>query len=144
MYEFLQYHVGDFMSRNGVVVGRHTLLEEAERLFARHDFNMIPVIDGSRLVGVLTKLDFLKAFSFGNDRLLPHYQEILRQEVGSVMTTDPITMSSDVPLTRVLEKIIETRYRSFPVVDNGMLVGVISREDVVAALRKAAAAKSRP
>jgi CBS domain-containing protein len=144
MYEFLQYHVGDFMCRNGVVVGRHTPLEEAERLFARHDFNMIPVVDGSRLVGVLTKLDFLKAFSFGKDRLLPHYQEILRQEVESVMTTDPITMSSEVPLTRVLEKIVETRYRSFPVVDNGMLVGVISREDVVAALRKAAAGKSRP
>jgi CBS domain-containing protein len=144
MYEFLQYHVGDFMSRNGVVVGRHTPLEEAERLFARHDFNMIPVVDGSRLVGVLTKLDFLKAFAFGKDRLLPHYREILRQEVESVMTTDPITVSSDTPLTRVLEKIVETRYRSFPVVDGGELVGVISREDVVTALRKAAAANSRP
>ena len=142
MYEFLQYHVRDFMSRNGVVVSRHTPLEEAERLFARHDFNMIPVVDGTRLVGVLTKLDFLKAFSFGKDRLVPHYREILRQEVQSVMTTDPITMTADMPLTRVLEKIVETRYRSFPVVDDGQLVGVISREDVVAALRKAAAAKS--
>ena len=55
------------------------------------------------------------------------------------MTTDPITMSSDLPLTRVVEKIVETRYRSFPVVDDGVLVGVISREDVVTALRKAAA-----
>jgi CBS domain-containing protein len=144
MYEFLQYHVVDFMSRNGVVVGRHTPLEEAERLFARHDFNMIPVVDGSRLVGVLTKLDFLKAFAFGKGRLLPHYTEILRHEVESVMTTDPITVSSDTPLTRVLEKIVETRYRSFPVVDGGVLVGVISREDVVTALRKAAAVNSRP
>jgi CBS domain-containing protein len=59
------------------------------------------------------------------------------------MTTDPITVSADVPLTRVLEKIVETRYRSFPVVDDGELVGVISREDVVAALRKAAAVKNR-
>ena len=143
MYEFLEYRVGDFMSRNGVVVSRHTPLEEAERLFSRHDFNMLPVVEGPRLVGVLTKLDFLKAFSFGKDRLLPHYREILSQEVESVMTSDPITMSSDTPLTRVLEKIVETRYRSFPVVDQGALVGVISREDVVAALRKAAAVKDR-
>ena len=111
MYEFLQYHVGEFMSRNGVVIGRHAPLEEARRLFARHDFNMIPVVEGPRLVGVLTKLDFLKAFSFGKDRLLPHYREILRQEVESVMTTDPFTVSSDTPLTRVLEKIVEPRYR---------------------------------
>ena len=142
MYQFLEYHVSDFMSRNGVVVGRHTPLEEAERLFERHDFNMLPVVDGSRLVGVLTKLDFLKAFSFGENRLLPHYREILRQEVGSVMTPNPATVTPDTPVTRVLEKIVETRYRSFPVVDQGVLVGVISREDVVAALRKAAAGKT--
>jgi CBS domain-containing protein len=144
MYEFLEYRVGDFMSRNGVVVSRHTPLEEAERLFARHDFNMLPVVEGRRLIGVLTKLDFLRAFSFGKDRLMPHYREILRQPVESVMATDPLCVSPDMPLTRVLEKIVETRYRSFPVVDGGSLVGVISREDVVAALRKAAAAKKKP
>ena len=143
MYEFLEYRVGDFMSRNGVVVSRHTPLEEAERLFARHDFNMLPVVEGPRLVGVLTKLDFLRAFSFGKDRLMPHYREILRQPVESVMATDPLTVSPDTPLTRVLEKIVETRYRSFPAVDNDVLVGVISREDVVTALRKAAAVKTR-
>jgi CBS domain-containing protein len=143
MYEFLEYRVGDFMSRNGVVVSRQTPLEEAERLFARHDFNMLPVVEGPALVGVLTKLDFLRAFSFGKDRLMPHYREILRQPVESVMATDPLTVSPDMPLTRVLEKIVETRYRSFPVVDNDVLVGVISREDVVTALRKAAAVKKR-
>jgi CBS domain-containing protein len=143
MYEFLEYRVGDFMSRNGVVLSRHTPLEEAERLFARHDFNMLPVVEGPRLVGVLTKLDFLRAFSFGKDRLVPHYREILRQPVESVMTTDALTVSSDMPLTRVLERIVETRYRSFPVVDGDVLVGVISREDVVAALRKAAAIQKR-
>jgi CBS domain-containing protein len=63
--------------------------------------------------------------------------------VESVMATDPLTVSPDMPLTRVLEKIVETRYRSFPVVDNDVLVGVISREDVVTALRKAAAVKKR-
>lgn len=142
MYEFLEYRTSDFMSTNGVVVGPHTRLEEAEGLFERHDFNMLPVVEGRRLVGVLTKLDFLKAFSFGKDRVLPHYREILHQKVESVMARDPVTVPPDMPVTRVLEKMVATRYRSFPVVEGDSLVGIISREDVVCALRRAAASKS--
>ena len=142
MYEFLEYRVSDFMSRNGIVVSPNTPLEDAERLFERHDFNLLPVVEGQRLVGVLTKLDFLKAFSFGPGRLVPHYREILEQKVGAFMMRNPMTVSADMPLTKVLEKIVATRYRSFPVVEGDVLVGVISREDVVAALRRAAASKA--
>jgi CBS domain-containing protein len=142
MYQFLEYRVGDFMSRNGVVVSPNTPLEDAERLFERHDFNLIPVVEGKRLVGVLTKLDFLKAFSFGPGRLVPHYREILEQKVGAFMMRNPMTVSPDTPLTKVLEKIVATRYRSFPVVEDDNLVGVISREDVVAALHRAAASNA--
>ena len=143
MYEFLEYRVRDFMSRNGVVVSGDTPLEEADRLFEQHDFNLLPVVDGPRLVGVLTKLDFLKAFSFGPGRLVPHYREILEQTVGAFMVRNPMTVSADMPLTKVLEKIVATRYRSFPVVEGDALVGIISREDVVTALRRAAASKTK-
>ena len=143
MYEFLEYRVSDFMNRNGVEVNPNTPLEEAERLFDRHDFNMLPVVEGRRLVGVLTKLDFLKAFSFGPGRLVPHYREILTQTVGAFMARNPMTVSPDLPLTKVLEKIVATRYRSFPVIEGDTLVGIISREDVVTALRRAAAAKTK-
>ncbi|HSD11656.1 MAG TPA: CBS domain-containing protein [Candidatus Binatia bacterium] len=142
MYEFLEYRVSDFMSRNGIVVSPNTPLEDAERVFERHDFNLLPVVEGQRLVGVLTKLDFLKAFSFGPGRLVPHYREILEQKVGAFMMRNPMTVSPDMPLTKVLEKIVATRCRAFPVVEGDVLVGVISREDVVAALRRAAASKA--
>jgi CBS domain-containing protein len=143
MYEFLEYRVSDFMSRNGVVLSANTPLEEAQRLFERYDFNMLPVVDGRRLVGVLTKLDLLKAFSFGPGRLVPHYREILEQTVGAFMARNPLTVSPDTPLTKVLEKIVATRYRSFPVVEGDALVGIISRENVVTALRRAAESKTK-
>lgn len=138
MHEFLEYHVGDFMSCNGVTVGPHAKLEEAERLFERHDFNLLPVLEHGRLIGVLTKLDLLKAFSFGSDRLVPRYHQILGQDVGTVMTREPVTVTPEVPLTRVLEKMVVMRYRSLPVIDGTRaLVGVISREDIIRALRRA-------
>jgi CBS domain-containing protein len=138
MYEFLSYRVADFMSRAGITLSRSTPLEEAERLFHTHGFNLLPVVDGSRLVGVLTKLDFLKAFSFRSEALIPQYEAILARATETVMSKDPATVEPDLPLTRVLEKMIDTRYKSFPVVHEGDLVGVISREDVVRALRQAA------
>jgi hypothetical protein len=51
----------------------------------------------------------------------------------------PQTLPSDCPLTRVIDRMVETRWRSFPVVDGERLVGVISRSDVLSALRRAAA-----
>jgi CBS domain-containing protein len=143
MYEFLGYRVEDFMSRSGITVKRTTRLDEAERLFEKHDFNLLPVVEGSRLVGVLTKLDFLKAFSFRHGDLIPPYHAILQREIAAVMTNDPVTLEPDLPLTRVLEKMIDTRYKSFPVVREGELVGMISREDVVRALRQAAHGTAR-
>jgi CBS domain-containing protein len=138
MYEFLSYRVADFMSRAGITLSRSTPLEEAERLFHTHGFNLLPVVDRSRLVGVLTKLDFLKAFSFRSEALIPQYEAILARATETVMSKDPATVEPDLPLTRVLEKMIDTRYKSFPVVHEEDLVGVISREDVVRALRQAA------
>lgn len=140
MYEFIYYRVKDAMSAPAVTLAPGTPLAEVEDLFERHDFNAFPVVDGAgELIGVLTKLDFLKAFRFTPESIAPHYDEIMQEPCESVMTREPLAATPEMPLTRVLEDMIATRYRSFPVVEAGRLVGVIAREDVVRALRRAAA-----
>jgi CBS domain-containing protein len=59
--------------------------------------------------------------------------------VSSVMRRDLAVVQPRTPLTRVLEKMVDTRNKSFPVVDphGERLVGVVSREDVMRALRRA-------
>ena len=145
MYEFLYYQVADAMTAEPVAIGLQTSLAEVEVLFQRHDFNGLPVIDNDRrLLGVMTKLDFLKAFAFTPQALLPPYEEIMGQPVERFMTGGPTTVSSPTPLTRVLQQMIETRYKSLPVVDDGRLVGMIAREDVLRALRRAVAGEPAP
>jgi CBS domain-containing protein len=51
------------------------------------------------------------------------------------MNIHPDTVSPETPLSNVLERMVVTRHRSFPVVEGDRLVGMISREDVVRALR---------
>ncbi len=140
MYEFLDYRVCDAMTPDPVTIGRDTTLAEVEALFEQHDFNGVPVVDErGALIGVVTKLDVLKAFRFTDEHMFPPYADIMRASVAEVMSRDVQTVTPRAPLTRTLQKMIDTRNKSFPVVDDGRVVGVVAREDVLRALRRAAA-----
>lgn len=139
-YGFLGLRVGDAMTREVVTIAPTTKLSEVEAIFERHHFNGLPVIDAEgHLLGLLTKLDLLRAFAFSPNTIVPHYDEIAHLTTQQVMTREPCTVAPDMPLTRVLEELVRTRYKSFPVVESGCLVGIVSREDVLAALRRAVA-----
>jgi len=137
MYEFLEYRVQDAMTPDPMTIGPDHSLEEAERLFEAHEFNSLPVVEDEKVVGLLNQLDLLKAFQFTSDAVFPPYEKIMGSPVREVMSTDVVAVQPRTPLTRVLERMIRDRRRSFPVVDNGRLVGMITREDVIAALRRA-------
>jgi CBS domain-containing protein len=142
MYEFLEYRVKHAMTRDVATVESGTPLREVERIFERRDFNALPVVapDGS-LRGIVTKLDALRAFAFTPESIVPHYEEVMRETVETAMKRDVETVDPELPLTRVLQRLIDTRYKSFPVVHQGRLVGIVSRKDVLGALRRAADGK---
>ncbi len=140
MYEFLDYRAADVMTPSPINVGPQTTLAQAEALFERHDFNGLPVLDDAgALVGFLTKLDLLKAFRFTDEHLFPPYEEIMKQPVESLMSRDLLTVTPRTPLTKVLQKMIDARVKSFPVVDGDGLVGIVAREDLLQGLRRAVA-----
>jgi CBS domain-containing protein len=95
------------------------------------------VDEGDRLIGVVTSLDLLRAFAFPEDTILPRFSDVMQRPVATVMTRDAQTVCPRTPLTRVLQKIVDTRNKSFPVVDDDRVVGVVAREDVMLALRRA-------
>jgi CBS domain-containing protein len=142
MYEFLEYRVADVMTRQPVTITRKTSLAEVERLFEAHDFNALPVVGSERrLLGIVTKLDFLKAFAFTPQAIVPPYEEIMGWTADRVMSPAALTVSPDAPLTRILETMVATRHKSFPVVEEDRLVGIVAREDVARAVRLAAAGR---
>ena len=57
--------------------------------------------------------------------------------VAKVMTKDVVHAEPDTPLTRVLELMVKLRTRGVPVIDNGKIVGVVSRTDLMHALSTA-------
>ena len=138
MYEFLTFQVKDAMTSEPVTIRPDTPLGELQQLFETHDFNGVPVQDDhGRLVGMATKFDVLKAFSLTTESIAPNYDAIMAHPVSAVLVPDPETVTPDLPLSRLLQKLVEMGVKSFPVVDDGRLVGIIAREDVLRALRRA-------
>lgn len=138
MYRFLEYTAGQYMTHPVKTVTRQTILRELEALFEKHDFNAFPVVEGKKMVGLITKFDFLKTFAFTTGQMLPHYDELMSRTAGEVMTEAVVHVEPAAPLTRVLQLMVNLKARSFPVVaPDGHLVGIISREDIMRALKEA-------
>ena len=92
------------------------------------------------MLGIVTKLDFLRTFAFTTGQMLPHYDDLMRRPVVEVMTEAVVHVDPTAPLTRVLQLMVNLKTRSFPVVGpEGRLLGIISREDVMRALKETTA-----
>jgi CBS domain-containing protein len=135
MYRFLECTVGQYMTRSVKTVTRQVTLRELEALFEQHDFNAFPVTEGGKMLGIVTKFDFLRAFAFTTGQMVPHYDELMNRHVVEMMTEAVVHVEPSAPLTRVLQLMVSRNTRSLPVIDAAsQLVGIISREDVMRAL----------
>jgi CBS domain-containing protein len=137
MYGFVRCTAEQFMTRNVMTVNRQTTMRELAVLFERHDFNAFPVVEDGKLVGIISKFDFLRAFAFTTSQVVPHYNELMSQSAAEVMTEAVVHVDPTSPLTRVLQLMVSLKTRSFPVMRaDGQLEGMISREDVMRALKE--------
>ena len=126
------------MMRRVVAVARQTTMRELEALFEKHDFNSFPVVEQGKMLGIVTKFDFLRTFAFTTAQMVPHYDELMGRPVGEMMTEAVVHVEPAAPLTRVLQLMVSLKSRSFPVIGaDHQLVGMISREDVIRALKEA-------
>ncbi len=130
--QFVFLKVKDSMTHEVRSVSPDTTAGELRSLFERYDYNCFPVVENDRLVGVVTKFDFLKTLVFRPTSMTPRYEELMRRPVAGFMTSTPFYVNPEHPLTRVLELMIETRKNSFPVLDEKEhLVGIITYADVL-------------
>jgi CBS domain-containing protein len=138
MYRFLECSAGQYMTFPVKTVTRQVTMRELQALFEEHDFNSFPVLEDGTILGIVTKFDFLRTFAFTSSQVVPHYNELMRRSVAEMMTEAVVHVEPTTPLTRVLQLMVSLKTRSFPVIDRaGLLVGIISREDVMRALREA-------
>ena len=139
--------VRDLMSTDPLTVSPDTPLKEAARMMVRNKVSGLPVIGDGALVGIVTEADFLRQEA---NRDQPYRFSLLDalfgegpseppavESVAEVMTEDLITSTAEVTIGEAARVMATRGVKRLPVVDgDGVLVGIISRADVVNAFTK--------
>lgn len=116
----------DVMSRPVVSVAPTMPVRSAIVLLVENNFGALPVVsEGERLLGVVSEGDLLRSSMKGAS---------VGAVVADVMTSPVTTVPMTASLTELAEVLLDGKLRCVPVVDDGMLVGVISRSDLLRTL----------
>jgi CBS domain-containing protein len=99
-----------------------TLREAAQRMVERR-VGSILIVEGERLIGILTERDVLRVFAGGE----------FDARVDDVMTRQPETVEPDESLAQARLVMLHGGFRHLPVVEGGALVGMLSMRDLFTA-----------
>jgi CBS domain-containing protein len=143
-----QILVKDIMMTSVVSIKRNADLHEAARLLSENRISGMPVVDdNNRVIGVISEADVLTLAGLKKEHT---FRDILHNILGEpvparsggnkvedVMSFPPITSKADDEVMEVAKILEERRIKRLPVVDDdGKLLGIISRADIVRAIGK--------
>jgi len=133
--------VREIMTSPAYSVHEDSSLEEALKLMATARVTSLPVVaDGARVVGILSEADLLKADLEPDPRahVRPARQpaQSLMTSVSQVMTANPHTVWEDSDVAELAHTFATTSWKSVPVVRGDVLLGVVSRSDVIRAMSR--------
>jgi CBS domain-containing protein len=126
-------NVGDLMAARPRCVTPETPVNEAARLMEAEDVGALPVLDGERLVGMVTDRDIVvRAVAQGKDpRGMP---------VREIASSDLVSVRPDDDLSDALQLMAGNQVRRLPVVDDDdHLVGILSQADLAMEVKEKAA-----
>ena len=148
-------NASDVMTREILSVRPDAMIAEAIRMMLDNRISGLPVLDETgRLVGILTEGDLLRRGETGTERHRPRWLEILMgpgrlaeeyvrthgRRIGELMTHNPVTVTPDTPLKKIVELMERHRIKRVPVLDGDAPVGILSRADLLRGLAGALAA----
>lgn len=125
-------HAAQAMSRPAITVRDDASAAEAWRILRDRHIHQAPVLDGAgSLVGIVSERDLLTAIDVDGDRVI----ENLRRQVRDLMTTPVVAAAPVTDIRRVAAAMLAGGVDGVPVVgENGHLLGIVSRSDVLRAV----------
>jgi len=139
----------DIMTRDPITLSPETEIAEAAKLLLEKNINGVPVVsETGQLVGILCQSDLIKQQKklpipsiftlldgFISLTSMKHLEKEVRKITGTTvshtMTHDPTTIPSDMTIQEIAGLMVDKNFHTLPVVDEGKLVGVIGKEDVL-------------
>jgi len=134
--ELLTFRVRDYMTAEPQTLRVEQSLLEAVLMLRRASLRHIPIMEDGRLVGVLSDRDVARVAPSLLAPLSPdEYNRVFEDTpVGRVMSKNPISTTADAPLAEAVGLLYENRLGCLPVLEEGKLIGIITRVDMLRAL----------
>lgn len=141
--------VADIMTRNVVVLSEEDNLGLVEAGMERYHFRHIPVVDGQRVVGILSARDLARLSTSPLDRPrdLGEHDRAMKSRtfVAEVMQRDVLTVPPDTSVLAAARLILGSKIGALPVVTReGALVGIVTTHDLLRATVEALDSSVRP
>ena len=111
----------DIMTTPVKTIALYRTMEEAGRIMLRYGHTGMPVVDGDKVVGMISRRDV--------DKAIVH--ELGHAPVKGFMTTEVVSIAPETPVSEVQKMVVEYDIGRLPVVDRGRLVGIVSRTDIL-------------
>ncbi len=142
----------DVMIRDVITVGPDDEVSYAAKLLADRDISALPVVDERRrIVGILSEADLLEREEIGTEKHRPWWLEAVTpstllaadyarshgRKVRELMSEEVITAKPDTPLSEIAALLERNRIKRVPIVEDGKLIGIVSRANLIQALASA-------
>jgi acetoin utilization protein AcuB len=122
--------VVDVMTKDPLTVTPTETIGQADELMNTNKIRQLPVVQGKDLIGIVTDRD-IRSFLSGSLGVEAR-EEALNTKVREIMTTEPISVSSDDDLQEAIELMIDEKIGGIPVVDEAEgMVGIVTYVDVL-------------
>lgn len=116
--------VKSWMVKKIISINRDCTVVEALSIMKKYSIRHLPVVDGQRLVGLITESDLREVMLPSLVRDIP---------VDQIMIEDPITIGPNDLLEEAARIIYRNKIGGLPVVDRGRLIGILTTPDILAA-----------
>jgi len=128
----------DIMTEDVVTIHGDMLISQAAHLMLRDRVMAFPVVRGdNELEGILSMTDLFKLIDAAQQHrrdFREYLSEFKNLRVSEIMTTNVITIAPETTLTQILRLLMDQSIHTFPVAQDGKLVGIVGRHDILNAV----------
>ena len=121
------------MKKDLITITKDERMTTAKKILKEKNIRHLPVVDGKRLIGLVSNMDIRKAEASPATSLEIRELHYLLDKltVGEIMTRNVITISPDISVEEATTLLHDNKIGCLPVVEDGNLVGILTENDVM-------------
>ena len=143
-------NASDIMTSPVITVGPDTAVRHIAALLFKHRISAVPVLENGKLVGIISEADLLHRHEIGTegtarssslwlqllsaDRSVADYVKSHATRARDSMTRDVVSVTPNMPIAEIATLLEKRGIKRMPVLQDGKLVGIVSRSNLVQAL----------